>query len=142
METLNMLDGMNTPPILTRDEIFAEMEKRGIARLEVAFSGGGDEGGVDEFRAYDAHGEELVHVKLKEQCFYRRYINNEWVVEGDFADDDSLLGTSAAQPICDKYYGFAGDFQVHGTLVYDLASRGVFMEGEESQMVEFEVEIE
>lgn len=92
---------------MTRNEVFTELEKQGITCVTVLFSGGNDEGGCDGITATKADGTTI-----------------------DLPENDDL-GEALVTPIYDKYYGFAGEFSVNGTLIWDVSSKTVKMSGDE-----------
>ena len=96
--------------------VYDELEKRGVIVASVSFSGGGDEGGADDIilTHKDGHTSELDPYQY-----------------GTCGDDYNLV-TALAEPLYEKYGGFAGEFHVSGTLVYDVVGRTKKMSGYES----------
>jgi len=116
-------------------EVFAELEKRGIKRVEVEFSGGGDEGGCDSVCLIDTEGKTS---ELKEH--WGTY-GSDWMPD---ASADDILSMALCKPVYDKYYSFAGEFHVSGTVVWDVVAKTCKMNGQESVETyeSFEDEIE
>ena len=130
---------------MSRDEVFGALEEQGVDRAVVHFSGGHDEGGADaihlerfiseageagadEAGANEAEDSESLErvAKLREHVWPEGRgltANEKWALR---------LAQSLAAPIYDAYYGFAGEFYVEGTLVWDVAARRVSMSGQES----------
>jgi hypothetical protein len=102
-----------------KERVFALMEKLGIVRIEVTFSGGNDSGGVDSTVAHMADGTE----KALPESHY-------WAKEEEM-DDEQALGHLVGEPVHDEWGSFAGDFYVSGTLSFDMAARRVFAKYEE-----------
>lgn len=100
---------------MTREELFAELRRQGVAKVQVEFSGGGDEGGVDVILLLDSEGK--IIRKLEE--YY------------DKPHPDSDLSQSLAAPVYSRYGGFAGDFSVRGTVEWDVADGMVTMNDQE-----------
>lgn len=93
-----------------RAALWAAMDAAGVTYALVEFSGGNDEGGAD-----------LVIVDGKECTDYQSELYN-------------LL----ARLPHERYYSFAGDFEVHGTVMIDRADMMVTMSGSESTWAAFE----
>lgn len=104
---------------MTKQQALQVLAKEGIVEAHVHFSGGNDEGGPDSVTFVKADGS-------KEEAAW-------W---GNDSIDSELL-EALAQPIFNKYYSFAGDFYVHGSVVWDVTKGTVEMSGDESQYVPF-----
>jgi len=125
---------------MTKSEVFAELTRRGIKRVEVEFSGGGDEGGCDGITLFDIAGKET---ELKEHWgSYGADFNSRKPEKNATADD--VLSMALCKPVYDKYYSFAGEFHVHGTVTWDVAAKTCKMNGQESVETyeEFEDEVD
>lgn len=96
-----------------RDALWAAMDAADVATCEVEFSGGGDEGGADR-----------VELDGKE-C----------------TDYESPLYELLARLPHERYYTFAGEFQVRGTIYVDRATQTIRIEGYESSWDSFETEL-
>lgn len=96
-----------------KDSGFALVAQRGAAKAEVRFSGGNDEGGVDEIRFLNA-ADEVISVE------------NDW---NEFEYPGALA--PLCRPVEEQYMGFSGEFYVWGEVVWDLAARTVTMSGDE-----------
>ena len=116
---------------MNRSEAFAELRKRGIAKVVVSFSGGGDEGGCDDITLFNAEGAKVG--TLQEEYIGDRWdaTLQKWVPMGDRTADGDLADV-LCKPVYDKYYTFAGEFHVNGEVVWDVAKGTVNMQGSES----------
>lgn len=126
---------------------FKGMEKRGIAKIEIEFSGGHDDGGIDSLTAFDKDGNE---VKLPEKKYYitTRYSRNQeergYYESGDYQNFYPLSKMPAEdREYCEfidnlhnivysKYYTFAGEFYVHGTATIDAVNKTANIDGQET----------
>lgn len=126
----------------------------GVTTVEIEFSGGNDEGGVDEMRFLDAGGN-TVEMPKSNAHESRYWTGGKEVNEGWMVYDRSLGDTYAEQkrpatdeeirvakidkvltaPIYARYYSFAGEFYVHGTVTWDVAAGTHDMSGQESHEV-------
>jgi hypothetical protein len=112
-----------------------ELEAIGILRLKIAFSGGNDEGGVDDY-TIDATVPNMAVPSLERvypdlyDPTTRKYSERELSPAERATNEllDLLEG-----PIDDRYGSFAGDFHVSGVLHYDVPNRKVWIGGDEAQ---------
>lgn len=149
---------------MTKDEVFNELAHRNIARVEIDFSGGNDEGGVDSIRAYDADDNTVtlpspVRVYIADGGWYRDPAGNPhpsgtpvknpssksfavWVEATPGEIKTHNLMEALEQPIYSKYYSFAGGFEVYGTITWNVMDRTVVMDVNEAsyQYENFRVE--
>lgn len=116
---------------LTRDEAFAELEARGAACARVWFSGGGDEGGVDSIHLEALGGKELARLESPNVPCHWNPQTNRYEALREMTLDERLYG-ALEKPVDDRYGSFAGEFQVRGTVVWDVATRTVKMDGSET----------
>lgn len=116
---------------MTQDEVFAELARRGATHATVRYSGGNDEGGADgiEIRA----GEEVL-ADIDEHYFPWDYVDGKRVDRELTAEEISnmRLATALCKPFYDKWGGFSGDFDVCGTLTWDVAA-GEFSADEQTR---------
>ena len=103
--------------VMSREQVFDKLAAEGFNKVEVEFSGGGDEGGVDNIAFY------------KDDC-----LDSE--MDGYGADDDPL-GSALAQPVYDRYGGFGFEGGVSGTLIWDIDSRRLSINGNKQHYLEF-----
>lgn len=121
---------------LPADEVFRVLTGRGVARVEVRFSGGNDEGGVDEITLFDAAGAECGTI---EEPHWRHEWDDAakaWVPAEPKPADYDLVSTLCA-PVYGRWGSFAGDFSVSGTLTWDAATKRAYFEGSETEYVPF-----
>lgn len=126
---------------------FDGMNKRGIAKIELEFSGGHDEGGIDVMTAYDKDGNT---VELPEKKYYvATQYSNEGTKRVFYERGDFLTARPLAEmPVEDRelhdflenvenivysrYYSFAGDFYVYGTATIDAVNKTATIDGQET----------
>ncbi len=124
---------------MNKSEVWNELKKRGVVKVVVEFSGGGDEGGVDDTTLFAADGK--VYGKLGPYFPNKKWdgTKNEWILLKQPTVDEAL-SEALSEPVYDKYSSFAGEFHVNGTVVWDVETLVVKMSGNESyeQWDEFE----
>lgn len=127
-------------------EVFRVLAARGIAKVEVGFSGGNDEGGADYIRATKAD-DTLVPLdtaRAYRPMLYNR-VTNQWESQkwmmgyGDRAVPatpeviaESQLAEGLEGPIYERWGSFAGEFHVNGTLVWDVVAKTAVISGQEN----------
>lgn len=115
-----------------RREVFAELARRGVAQAKVHFSGGNDEGGINDVELLKADGSK---VELLDQwdCHppYDVYdkAQGKYVPAPDERSDqhkaDWILWEAFEAPMEAEYGGFGGEFYVSGTYTWDVTARKV-----------------
>lgn len=131
---------------MTRDEVFEELESLGVHKAIIHFSGGHDEGGTDrielhrygkdplEYREHiwgyveDENGETVYELVESVHGTWKRPKTRPLTAE---EEAEMKLSQSLAAPIYDKYYSFAGEFSVHGVVVWETETRKVIMNHDE-----------
>jgi hypothetical protein len=103
---------------------------RGVAKVEVHFSGGGDEGGVDNITLYDDKGKSLGN--LEESYDGYTYNPTTKQYEQKALTEDQQIAKILGKPVYDKYHTFAGEFYVNGTVTWDVFKGTSKMNGNES----------
>lgn len=103
-----------------RDRLIEAFKKRGIATARIEFSGGNDEGGADVIVFFDADNQQMDI-----DCDYissHRNIDGKWqeVELTDAEKEQNKFVDIVEAPIYWKWGSFAGDFNVYGTLTYDI----------------------
>lgn len=83
-------------------EVWERLSKLGFVKVVVGFSGGNDEGGIEEVYGFRAGSDEPVSLEL------------DW---------NDPLYELLEKPIDDEYGSFAGDFSVCGQVEYDVENR-------------------
>lgn len=156
---------MNTElPTPTRAQVFDRLAEMGVATVEMEFSGGNDEGGVDVYSFLDADG------KVLPQPFQNvPSISGHYTWDGDTSGipagtpvvqeycgpgrhslrratpaEIELRGFADAleQPIYSEYGSFAGEFSVYGVLTWNVKARTVHMnKHEQSGYNDFDYEV-
>lgn len=120
---------------MTREQIWAALEGRAAA-VEVTFQGGNDEGGVEDIYFMDADGNQTERMQ-------EYYPSGTWNPEtktmeySSTASSDQILSFNLCKPVYDKYYSFAGEFYVNGTVTWDVLNKAVTMNGTE-EVTEYE----
>jgi hypothetical protein len=110
---------------LDRPGVFAALKRLGADRAVVQFSGGNDEGGPDSITLLT--GENVLRTLPT------------WWQGGE--EDAQLIALSDAlsAPVFEAYGTFAGDFEVSGEVIWDVAGRTVQMiRDERSEFEHFE----
>jgi hypothetical protein len=84
------------------------LKELGVSKAEVEFSGGNDEGGIDAI-----------------------------IIDGEHATsnwDGIYKDTNLGEPIFDRYYSFAGEFEVWGKFIFDVENNKAFFQAQESHV--------
>ena len=121
---------------------FDGMTKRGINRIEIHFSGGNDEGGIDQIQATALEGNEIVieDTPWVSSCYENQTVTKGvWLPHhahgGDFQNqkfvplsdldaevlDNINFRSSFENIVYGKYYTFAGNYYVEGTAILDVS---------------------
>lgn len=135
------------------------LRSRGVAKVELEFSGGNDEGGVDNVTYFAADGTKIdgiptsqAYVREEFDPTTRRFVKKGYeVYDQSLAEDGSLkwgsrpatedevkwgkVRTVLEGPVEDRYGSFAGEFYVNGTVTWDVATGKHEMHGQESHEV-------
>ena len=96
---------------MSKQAAINQLRELGAVRAVAEFSGGHDEGGIDNINVYNNAGQKLAY---------------EWEWRSDPVSiyfDEVVEG---------KYYAFAGDFYVSGTVSLNAETGETRMDGEES----------
>jgi hypothetical protein len=102
---------------MTRDEVFAFLESKGVNRLNAEFAGGGDEGGVEYISAWD---KDKKPVETDD---------DKWA-EVQYFIDDMLQDRPE---IC-----FDGDDATAGTVSLNVATKTISISGRQQEWVDFD----
>ena len=119
-----------------KTKAFEMLAAKGMVKAVVSFSGGNDEGGVDQIVMYatldpDAEGVELP-------CFepggytYNGETGKWDVPVNPTVTPDQKLAEILETPVDETYGSFAGDFQVDGIVTWNVAEQSVTMVFDES----------
>lgn len=131
---------------MTKAAVLAVLMERGITRVEVEYSGGNDEGGVDSISFYKGEDEIVVPEPRRPNGFIYEASSGKWVQETKgFTPEELREGAffeGLEAPIYAKYDSFAGEFYANGKVIWDVAAGTCKMEGyeEEPQGTNFEEE--
>lgn len=99
----------------TKTSIFEEMQKLGADYAEARYSGGNDEGGVDDVSIYrHVEGGERLQLELPESADYY----------------DSPIRVAFDDLLSIDFGTWAGEFEAYGTVYADLRERKIWREGE------------
>lgn len=114
---------------MTQEQVFAELRKQGVTRVEVQFSGGNDEGGADSITLFQGDKEvgELVDVSGGGRWDPEL---RQWVEKVLTPEDE--LAKALAGPVYDRYGSFSGEFNVEGVVTWDVEKGTVKTKGQES----------
>ncbi len=125
----------------------------GVVTVKVSFSGGNDEGGPDGTTFLDAAGNEVTrplshaHEGTEWNPDTKAWESVGWIASGPWdreagranyrsATDEEVQWAKVAAvleaPIYDRWGSFAGEFYVHGTCTWDVATGTHRLTGQES----------
>lgn len=117
---------------MSKEEVFSWIIEQGAVKAIVEFSGGGDEGGVENIYLEDDKGQRIKEFKE----FYDHSAKYNWDTDKyestHILTIDERVNQTLCKPVYDKYYSFAGDFHVNGTVVWDAVNKTCKMEGSKS----------
>jgi hypothetical protein len=100
-------------PKLDRAGAFAALLGLDADRAVVEFSGGNDEGGPDTITLFKGH-EPLRTLPT-------------WWQPGDAEEHLLALSDALSDPVFEAYGNFAGDFEVNGEVIWEVATKTVQM---------------
>lgn len=127
----------------TQSEVYEAMQTLkglGVAKVEVHFSGGNDEGGPDDVTFLDADGNKVEGprdpnvyqdrqwdevTRSYGEPQWTAYVGPKWNDRRPATDEEiaaSKLHGVLASPIYAEYGSFAGEFYVDGTCTWDVAT--------------------
>lgn len=115
---------------MDRNQVWKMLEEKNVAKVEIGFQGGNDEGGCDTIVLFDAKGNNIGEMT-------EWYESQEWCPETrswktlEKPTDEQLLSKALCAPVYEKYYTFAGNFYVNGILHWDVKNKRVWMDGSE-----------
>lgn len=117
--------------LMSRSSVFAALKSKGVAKVEVHYSGGNDEGGVNQIELFDADGKNIGHMDEYYGGTQQWDEATQKWIPAAAPNDDQRLSEALCAPVYDKYYSFAGDFYVDGIVRWDVATEKVKMSGTE-----------
>lgn len=121
------------------DSTLSLLRSRGIVKAEVSFSGGNDEGGVEEITLIDGAGVES-NFEISYGGGYS-YVNGRYQRDDSALTEDQKLSIALQKPVDDAYGSFAGDFNVYGSVIFDTVKNTVTMSKSESSYSDYEDEL-
>lgn len=110
--------------MLSQKQVFDTLERLGVARVCVEYSGGHDEGGVDSISCLNSAGEKL-EIGLPEWVVETSWNDDKQSYEAKELSETEQLYIALCEPVCLRWGGFAGEFHVHGRLTWDVESREI-----------------
>jgi hypothetical protein len=120
--------------IVVQPGVWRWLEAKGAVKAYLSYSGGNDEGGVDEvvLALKDGMKVSLPTVYVSEMWDEAARTWRRGVYDGQsfraLTEDERMIA-ALCQPVEDRYGSFAGEFYVNGTLVYDVAQRTAKADG-------------
>lgn len=134
---------------LTEREVFARLKELGAAKALVSFEGGNDDGGVTGIILVDDKSEKIGEVndhyqepalnddgtnKLVERTNRAGYTYKtvEYKPLPEEQEKENALYNTLGAPVYDRFGSFAGEFEVHGIVEWDVENEEVDMRGEQS----------
>lgn len=127
---MSIMEAFGFPSAATaKSALFEEMRKVGASRLEAHYSGGNDEGGVDDIeRLLDADGKALEIPK--------EYIEREpreddppYRIREGKVNEWHPLYQAVDEMLSTEFGSWAGEFSANGTIYADLKENRVWREG-------------
>lgn len=95
----------------------ATLQLRGVKHIVVSYSGGNDEGNVDDVRLVYHDGQNEL---LRQHEVPYGQIPEQALTEQQLFDNELLR--IVEQPVWDQWGGFSGEFSVWGEVVWDVAT--------------------
>lgn len=120
---------------MDKQKVWDAMQAKGVSKIVAYFSGGNDEGGVNNYDMLDAKGKTIkIPEENKKDPNYVRdtypFTREEFFGHDEYWPKQGSIAHIVEQPIDMEYGSFAGDFSVSGACVWDLATKKVTMSGE------------
>lgn len=135
---------MDTSKRYTKGQAISVLLMYDVVKCEIDYSGGNDEGGVDSIKVTYADGREELNPSWCQRTYAAMVPNpdtGKW--ERKTLTREQMYANQAADiiehPVYDRYYSFAGEYYVHGTLVYDVPEGKAYMDGVEEVPAESRV---
>lgn len=134
---------MNTDAKFDKHKALQVLRDHNVITCVLDYSGGNDEGGVDAVKVTYADGREENNPLWCTRTYSPMQHNpetNKWE-RAPLPEDKERANECAdliEQPVYDRYYSFAGDFYVSGTVTYDVPAGTVNINGDEQVYEPFE----
>ena len=128
MDFLEGMDKIDVPEV-ERDKkwAFATLRRRGVSRVEVTYSGGGDSGSVDDVTAFGSDGS-IVTWDEPQVSSRWDYETRKHVYPRPLTEDESLY-LVVSETVYDIYGSFAGEYTVNGKVVWNVVEGTVTNSG-------------
>lgn len=127
---------MNANKKHTKGQAINVLLMHDVVKCVIDYSGGNDEGGVDSIKVTYADGREELNPSWCQRTYAAMVPNpdtGKW--ERKTLTRAQMYANQVADiiehPVYDRYYSFAGDFYVEGTLVYDVPEGKAYIDGVE-----------
>lgn len=131
--------------MMSREEVFAALKKRGATRAVIEYEGGDDEGAAEGVILYDGD-EEIGELHERDPEYERdengnivyylepgaKYERPKRITLSPEKQAESDLAGALVKPVYDQYGGFDGGFEVRGRLVWDVTNGTLEMSGDET----------
>ena len=122
---------------MTKEDMFTLLKNKQYSKVVIEYSGGNDEGGVDSIIVYDHTEKEVEH------DFRNIWISRDnmigWGKDARPATSEEIQMNKymnvLTKPIYNRFYSFAGEFNVSGELVWDVKNKKVTLSGNESTRI-------
>ena len=120
-----------------RSKVWNAMREKGVSKIVAYFSGGNDEGGVNNYAFFDMDGKQFEppEEQKKTPGYHREvypFTRAEFFGHEEYWPKEGSLAHIIEQPVDMEYGSFAGEFSVSGACTWDLKTKKVTMDGEES----------
>jgi hypothetical protein len=111
-----------------KSELLKAVSDVGATRLEARYSGGNDEGGVDDVVLFDKAGAEI---EAPESFTERdpRPGDSEWAIRNGKVSEYHPLWRAADDMLATEFGSWAGEFSAYGTLYADTKENRVWRDG-------------
>lgn len=115
---------------IDKEGTMRKLREKGITRVELSFSGGNDEGECWIDQVLGTDGQVLDQDAVLGSRVYVGYTfrNGQWVEAQEFSDEQKEINDLHDQltaPVYNKYGSFAGEFEAHGSVTWDVEKNEV-----------------
>ena len=120
----NIYDGQPFTP--NKAAVFAELHRRGVVKVICEYRGGNDEGGIEEIELHfpTAPGAE----EPPPVAYLDPYYGDPLDEDHTGLSPDEKLSKMLGAPIEAKYGTWAGPYEAHGTLTWELEGQKVYFD--------------
>lgn len=115
--------------MMQKTTVFNNLRGRGAAKAVVSFSGGDDEGGVNDIELFGPKGNVIGRVEEHHSGYQHNPATGQWEQTpiAPELQDEADLAEALGAPVYAEYHSFAGEFYVQGTVTWDVAAGTVLM---------------